>query len=124
MNNEKVKKIHIVVENLNKIMVNRKMSKVNFANLIDIPEAKWNKISNGQQNLDLHDLSKIAINLKMREIDIFTYPEIYERKSKDADKNSAIIEDEVSLLIKLKKDKKDQLLKLVFGENCLEILNK
>ncbi len=43
-----------------------------------------------------------------------------------AQKNSNQIQEpiEATLQIKLKKDKKDQVLKLVFGENNLEILNK
>ncbi len=55
----------------------------------------------------------------MREIDIITYPEIYVSQKETKEENV-----EVVLQMKLKKDKKDQVLSLVFGENNLEILNK
>ena len=55
----------------------------------------------------------------MREIDIITYPERFVS-------DSAIQREplEAVLQIHLKKDKRDQVLKLVFGDNNLEILNK
>ena len=55
----------------------------------------------------------------MRDIDILTYPDVYVRKEEaEAEPVEAILQ------IKLKKDKKDQVLKLVFGDNNIEILNK
>ena len=55
----------------------------------------------------------------MREIDIITYPDVYVKKD-----NTDAEPVEVVLQIKLQKDKKDQVLKLAFGDNNLEILNK
>ena len=55
----------------------------------------------------------------MREIDLITYPDIYV-KSDEREEEPV----EAVLQIKLSKDKKDQVLKLVFGENNIEILNK
>ena len=65
------------------------------------------------------DKGEIAIGLGMREIDIITYPDIYIKKYVDDDNNS-----EVFLQLRLRKDKKDQVLKLLFGENNIEILHK
>ena len=58
-------------------MNDSKLNKTQFAEKIDMPEPKWSKISNGIQKIDLFELSKIAEKLQMREIDIFTYPDIY-----------------------------------------------
>ena len=55
----------------------------------------------------------------MREIDLITYPEIFIKTTeKEEDPVEAVLQ------IKLRKDKKDQVLKLVFGDNNIEILNK
>ena len=62
--------------------------------------------------------TKIAAGLSLREIDLITWPDVYvPQQSPEAEPLEA------TLQIKLKKDKKDQVLKLVFGENNLEILN-
>ena len=55
----------------------------------------------------------------MSVIDIITYPDIYVKKEEAAsDPVEAILQ------IKLQRDKKDQVLKLIFGDNDIEILNK
>ena len=55
----------------------------------------------------------------MSVIDILTYPKIFvESTSNTLEPVEAILQ------IRLQKDKKDQVLKLVFGENNLEILNR
>ena len=55
----------------------------------------------------------------MSEIDILTYPEKYVKvQSAEAEPVEAVLQ------IKLKQDKKDQVLRLIFGDNNIEILNK
>jgi len=68
---------HKIVENLIKIMNDKGLNKSTFASIVGFPEPKWNKISNGEQGLNINDFSIIAERLNMREIDIITYPEIY-----------------------------------------------
>ncbi|MDR1240746.1 MAG: helix-turn-helix domain-containing protein [Oscillospiraceae bacterium] len=111
---------HLLVENMIKIMNKRKLTKSAFADLIDFPEAKWNKISNGKQSLSVDELSIIAEKLQMREIDIFTYPDIY------IDAGSVDINRDIKtqITVELKEDLKQQVLELVFGNKNLEILNK
>ena len=55
----------------------------------------------------------------MRAIDIITYPLVYMEPAQC--EPEAV---EAVLQIKLKKDKKDQVLRLIFGDNDIEILNK
>ena len=71
--------------------------------------------------LSLRQISNIATNIGLREIDLFTYPDIYEKR-----RNGENFSDEVraTLTIELSQSKKEQVLKLVFGENNLEILNR
>ncbi|MDR1981357.1 MAG: helix-turn-helix transcriptional regulator [Tannerellaceae bacterium] len=114
---EKEKK-HFVVDNLIKIMSAREMTKSSFADKIGFLESKWNKISNGNQNLTVNDLSKIAEKLQMREIDILTYPDKYYATNK---KESDV---KAQITVELKADLKEQVLQLVFGKSDLEILNK
>ena len=81
--------------------------------------SQLSKVLRGQVMLNVIQLSDIATHLSLREIDLLTYPDIYEEKSNE--KNEPV---EAILQIKLQREKKDQVLKFVFGENCLEILNK
>lgn len=106
MRRSKNKPIHLIVSNLNKIQEDRKLSKSAFARMIEIPEPKWNKISNGAQELSLWELSKIAENLRMPIIDIITYPEKYVKDSwKD--------EERVSVVFEVSPDKRDMLLQMI-----------
>lgn len=102
----KTAKIHFVVENLLKIMRDRKLNKVEFSELLGISESKWNKISNGNQELSISELSNFAIKLEMRDIDIYTYPIKY------AEENEVQTE-RISVTFEVSPDKRDMLLKLV-----------
>jgi hypothetical protein len=106
MKKKSTKSIHPTVSNLNKIQEERKLTKVAFAKMIDIPEPKWNKISNGWQDLSLWDLSNIAEKLHMSIIDIITYPEKY---VKDSGKD----EERVSVVFEVSPDKRDMLLQMI-----------
>lgn len=109
----------LVINNLRKIMNDRNLKQETIAGYARMSASQFSKILNGQVQLSLFQLSNIAINLSMREIDLITYPDIYVKSDKQQEELV-----EAVLQIKLKKDKKDQVLKLVFGENNIEILNK
>ena len=70
MENKEKTQVHFVVENLRKIMNDNNMSGSQFADRINMPEAKLNKILNGRQNLKIDEISEIARKLQMREIDL------------------------------------------------------
>jgi DNA-binding Xre family transcriptional regulator len=109
--------VHFVVENLVKIMNEKKLTKTAFAELVGFRESKWNKITNGVQRLDVTELSEIAEKLQMREIDIYTYPDIYTANNLDSDVKA-------QLTIELKEGMKEKVLSLVFGVKRLEMLNE
>ena len=87
---------HFLVDNLIKIMNYSKLNKVQFAEKIGFPEAKWNKIANGKQDIKISEISKIAETLRMREIDIYTYPDVYEKEDKTKKTTKILVELEVS----------------------------
>jgi len=101
--------VNPVIENLIKIMNDRKLSKVSFADLIEFPEAKWNKIANGKQRLSVNELSIIAEKLQIREIDIYTYPFVFVKKeAKDTIER-------ISVTFDVSPENRDMLLNLVTG---------
>ena len=108
-----------VVNNLRKILSIKGLNQNSLAEAMKRDESSVSKVFNGKAKLSLDQLANIASFLEMPVIDILTYPEKYVRHFEPADEPT-----EVFVQLKLKKEKKDQVLKLVFGENNIEILNK
>lgn len=109
----------LILNNLRKIIRDRDLTQAVIADYAGTSASQFSKILNGTVSLSLAQLSDIATHLSMREIDIITYPDVF---IKEDEKEDGPVE--AVLQIKLKKDKKDQVLKLVFGDNNIEILNK
>lgn len=108
-----------VIDNLIAIMKDRRLTQAEMAEYAGMGPSQFSKVLSKTVAISVIQLSKIASRLGLREIDLLTYPDIYEKKS---DENREPVE--AILQIRLQKEKKDQVLKIVFGENCLEILNK
>ena len=108
-----------IVDNIRKIMVERRLTQAALADFLDVSESQFSKILNKKHQLSILQLEKIARGLSMKEIDIITYPQVYVEKGQGGDEPIEAI-----LQIKLKKDKKDQVLNLIFGEHNLEIFDK
>ena len=109
----------LILNNLRKVMRDRGLTQAAIAEYAGTSASQFSKILNGTVSLSLIQLSDIATNLSMREIDLIRYPEIFIKTTeKEEDPVEAVLQ------IKLRKDKKDQVLKLVFGDNNIEILNK
>ena len=108
-----------ITTNIIKILKDRNLTQSSLAKMLDTTESQISKKLKGDVKLTLDEVSKIATGLSIREIDIITYPEKY------APVGTAPAEPvEAILQIRLAREKKDQVLKLVFGENNIEILNK
>lgn len=108
-----------IINNIRKIMYDRNLTQATMASYIGISPSQFSKILNGTVQLSLNQLSNLATSLSIREIDIITYPEKYVTEDSLPSDSP-----EVSLQIKLKKDKRDQVMRLIFGDNDIEILNK
>lgn len=118
MKNKEEIKIHPVIERLRKIINDKGLTQGAMAEYAGTTPSQFSKIMKGEVQISLWQLSNIATSLHWDIIDLFTYPQKYV----SSDKNNEDIT--ASLTIQLKKEKKDQVLKLVFGDNNLEILNK
>jgi len=99
-------------------MNDRSLRQNTFASIVGFPESKMSKILAGTQKMSVDDLSKIAISLNMREIDIITYPKIFRETEKTNNDVKA------QLTIELKDHLKEDVLKLVFGNSNVELINK
>ena len=107
-----------VVENIRKALAKSGLNQAGLAVACDIPENTVSKILGKRQTLTVDHLVKIADALSLRVIDLITWPEEFYPAG---DGSSPA---DVLLQLRLTKEKKDQVLRLVFGENCIEILNK
>lgn len=110
--------IHPVIEKIRKIIADRGLTQIAAAEFAGTSPSQFSKILGGEVQLSLWQLSNFATNLDMDIIDVFTYPQKCTPNGKNEEDVEAILQ------IKLKKDRKEQVLKLVFGDNNLEILNK
>lgn len=108
-----------IAKNILKIMNDRKMTQVAMAELMGTSPSQFSRELRGEVGISLTQIENLATALSMREIDIITYPEIYDpRKKKDDEPVKAILQ------IELKNEKRDEVLDLVFGKKGLELLNK
>ena len=110
----------LIAENIRKILVAKGMDQVDLVDEEFIKESVLSKTLNCKMKMSVDELSVIARALGVREIDILTWPDIYTAPEPEKEPEPV----EAVLQIKLKKDKKDQVLKLIFGEHNIEILNK
>ncbi len=106
-------------ESIQNLMRDKRLNKTAMAQIAETDGGQFGRILRGQANFTLAHLENFANYFDLRAIDLFTYPERYVAPKKEPDGPA-----EVLLQLRLTKEKKDQVLKLVFGENNIEILNK
>ncbi len=114
--------IHPVLENIRKIMADNNITQAAMAENAGTSPSQFSKILSGQSQLSLEHVSNIATNMGMNELNIFTYPDVYIKQNETETKKEEPVK--AVLQIELQEYKKEQILKLVFGENNLKILNK
>lgn len=108
-----------VLRSLIKIMRDRNLTQAAMAEYMGVSPSHFGKVVRGEVKMSFVQMSNLAANLSMSEIDLMTYPDKYIRVGRPEDDPVKAV-----LQIELKKDKKDQVLKLLFGEHNIEILNK
>ena len=106
-----------ILENISKIRVNKKITQKSIAEFLEIEQSSYSLLERGERDLTIDRLLQIAIFFKMDVVDIITYPNKGSYNKENEEDIKAILQ------IELKKDKKDQVMKLIFGDNSLEILN-
>ncbi len=107
-----------VLKNIAELRKERGLSQENIAESMGIKQAGYSLIESGDRILTVDRLYQVAKALGVSATKIL---------DPSYDKNIAIRNNdpvEAILQIKLQSDKKNQVLSLVLGENCLEILNK
>ena len=107
-----------VVDNILKIRRERFISQEFIANALGMDAAVVSNIENGKRELKVKELEIIAKALGVDVLYLLTYPHVYVRKEKN--EPSPI---EAVLQLKLSGEKRDEVLKLVFGESDLKLLN-
>lgn len=108
-----------IVKNIRKIRLQKSLNQSVIADALGVDTAVVSNIENGKRELKVSELEKIASALSVSVVDLITFPKTYVEITSDTpDPIEAVLQ------IRLRKDKKEQVLKLVFGENNLEILNK
>lgn len=110
--------IHPVIDKIRKIISDKGLTQGAAAEYAGTSASQFSKILSGEVQLSLWQLSNFASALNMDIIDVFTYPQKYIQTGQVSEEVEAVLQ------IKLKKDRKEQILKLIFGDNNLEILNK
>lgn len=108
-----------IVKNIKDIRTEKGISQEFIANALGVDTSVVSNIEKGKRELKVRELEIISKALEVDILYLLTYPHIYVKKDS---KESAPVE--AVLQIKLKADKREQILKLVFGEHNLEILNK
>ena len=107
-----------ILENISKIRVNKKITQKSIAEFLEIEQGSYSLLERGERELSIDRLLQIAIFFKMDIVDIITYPNKGSYNKENEEDIKAILQ------IELKKDKKDKIIKLIFGDNNLEIINK
>ena len=105
-----------ILENITAIREKQGFNQTEFAKKISMTQGGYNLIEKGERGLELSRLLQIAMVLGVNPVDFFIYPKQF---TDVADEDVKAI-----LTVELKKEKKDQILRLVFGDNNIEILNK
>ena len=108
-----------LLQNIRKIMNDNDYSQAEVAVKAGMQASQLSKILSGDLRLSIDQLSKIARAFSMQEIDIATYPVKYVPAEAIATEPVKAV-----LQIELDREKKDQVFKLVFGEDGVKILNK
>ena len=108
-----------VVENIINIRKEKGISQELIAFALHVDTAVVSNIERGKRELKVCELEIIAKALGVDVLYLLTYPHVYIKKEKD---HSEPVE--AVLQLKLTGDKREKILKLIFGDNDLEFLGK
>ena len=108
-----------IYKNIREIRLQKGINQQALADALNLDVAVISNIEKGKRDLRVKELEIISNVLGLTVVDLLTYPQQYVNiidipRSDDS---------EVSIQIKLKKDKRDQVMRLIFGDNDIEILN-
>ena len=110
-----------ILDNIRNLRIQKGYSQDWMGEKLSLTQTGYSLIEAGKRGLPYRVLCQIAVIFDMDVIDLITYPEKWSQLGLV---NTGVDDTKVILQIEMKKEKKDQVLKLAFGENILEILNK
>ena len=108
-----------VVDNILKIRRKKFISQEFIANALGVDTSVVSNIENGKRELKVKELEIIASALNVDVLYLLTYPHVYVKKEKGAPTPV-----EAVLQLKLTGEKRDKVLKLIFGDSDLKLLNE
>ena len=108
-----------VVENIFKIRREKGISQEFIANSLGVDTAVVSNIENGKRELKVKELEVISKALGVDVLYLLTYPHVYVKK--EIDYSTPV---ETVLQLKLTGRKRDKILKLIFGDSDLKLLNE
>ena len=103
-----------VTWNIKNIRMQRHITQEVMAEALSMDVAGYNRIENEKQELKVSQLEKIASFLRLRVIDLFTYPEVYELRNKQH-ATKVTVEFDVSPI---------EMLNLCLKDKILQVLEK
>ena len=97
------------------IRLQKSINKQVIADALNLDVAVVSNIENGKRDLRVKELKIISNVLGTSPVDLLTYPDKYVKLSqKEEDQTEAILQ------IKLTKEKKDQIMRMLFGHENIE----
>lgn len=110
-----------ILKNVRLFREKANLSQEYIAEKMNISQAKYARFERGSTKTDLDMLLLFCNVINVPIMDIITYPDRFININEIP---SLQKEETVLLSIEIKKDKRDQVLKLVFGDHNLEIFNR
>jgi len=110
-----------IFKTIKELRVKNNKTQAQIADILDLDTSAYGKLERGTTDITLTKLEILANFYNISVVDLISYSpnNIIMDTQKDM-----FIEEKVTLTIELKKEKKAQIMKLVFGDNNLEISNK
>lgn len=107
-----------VRKNFKIIRESKGLTQEKMCELMNKTQSSYARLETGATIIDLNDLSAFAAAFDMSPLDVITYPKKY------VDKDSINSSNEIDAIvqIRLRSDKKEEVLKLLFGNQLLEVL--
>lgn len=104
-----------VLEAIKIIRLQKSINQQVIADALNLDVAVVSNIENGKRDLRVKELKIISNVLGISPVDLFTYPDKYVKLSqKEEDQTEAILQ------IKLTKEKKNQIMRMLFGHENIE----
>lgn len=107
-----------VVDTIKTLRLEKGITQKELADALNVDMATISNIERRKRPLRVSELEDFSNALGVRVVDLITYPQRYIPEVQTKSEVTA------SLTIQLEAEKKEQLLKLVFGDEALKILSK